>query len=84
MPKRPDMRDYFRARIDHHVNGMMARTHARQPANVARVIGDVDDSVIVVVMRDGTEWRWTGGQYGARKIAGCYAPKMPTPAQEGS
>lgn len=78
-PKRPDMREYFRARIDHHVNGMMARTTARLPATVRRVVGDVTDTVIVVVMLDGTQFRWAGGQYASRKVNGCYAPLMPTP-----
>ena len=79
VPKRPDMRDYFRARIDWHTHGMSARTVARLPHGVARVIGDVTDSRIVVVMRDGSEWAWSGGKYAARKVNGCYAPTMPKP-----
>jgi hypothetical protein len=79
MAKRPDMRPYFRARIDWHVNGMLARTRVDRPAGVDRVRGDVTDRDIVVVMRDGTEWRWTGGEYASRKVNGCYAPLMPRP-----
>lgn len=80
--KRPDMRDYFRGRIDHHVNGMMARTSARLPVNVISITGDVTDSVITVFLRDGNAFKWTGGQYAARKVNGCYAPKMPTPIND--
>ncbi len=79
MTKRPDMRDYFRARIDYHVNGMMSRSVSQPPQGVRRVRGDVTDSVITVLMDDGTEYRWTGGQYAARKINGCYAPLIPKP-----
>lgn len=79
LTKRPDMRAYFRAAIDRHVNGMLAREVARMPANVARVHGDVTDRTITVVMRDGTEYRWAGGRYAARKVNGCHAPLMPTP-----
>lgn len=77
--KRPDMRSYFQARIDHNVHGMLARSTARMPADVARVRGDVTDAEIVVEMRDGTTWRWTGGRYSTRKAHGCYAPLMPKP-----
>ena len=76
--KRPDMRSYFAGRIDYHTRGMFARTVTR-PADVVRVIGDVTDRELTVVMRDGTEWRWTGGRYAARKVNGCYAPLMPKP-----
>ena len=79
MSKRPDMRPYFAARIDRHVNGMMARSSATRPPGVARIAGDVTDTTITVVMNDGTEWQWSGGQYSARKVNGCYAPKMPRP-----
>ncbi len=79
MSKRPDMREYFRARIDRHVRGMMARTTARTPNGVQRVQGDVTDQVITVTMRDGSVWTWQGGRYAARKVHGCYAPLMPTP-----
>lgn len=75
--KRPDMKAYFAARVDYHVNGMMARTQARLPRDVKRVHGDVTSSVIRVEMTDGTEYEWRGGEYGSRKINGCYAPKMP-------
>lgn len=78
--KRPDMRDYFRSRIDYRVNGMLARSNARIPSGVRKVNGDVDSSTIVVVMNDGTEWKWNGGGYSARKVNGCYAPLMPKPA----
>ncbi len=81
MGKRPDMREYFRARIDIHVNGMLARTTARKPHGVEQVRGDVTDREIVVVMRDGTEWRWQGGKYASRKVNLCYAPLMPTPVK---
>ena len=77
--KRPDMREYFRAEIDVHVNGMLARTSPRKPHGVDRVRGSVTDREITVVMRDGTEWKWTGGEYASRKINLCYAPLMPKP-----
>lgn len=79
MDKRPDMRGYFAARIDHNVNGMMARTHARTPHDVARVEGDVTDQQITVTMRDGAVFTWSGGRYASRKVNGCYAPLMPKP-----
>lgn len=79
---RPDMRDYFRARIDWHVNGMMARSNARLPHGVKKVHGDVDDKVIVVEMQDGTFFNWLGGFYSSRKVNGCYAPLMPKPEKK--
>lgn len=82
--KRPDMRPYFKAKIDQYVNGMMSRSVARIPPGVALVSGQVTDKVIVVTMSDGTEWRWTGGQYANRKVNLCYAPLMPKPFKEAS
>lgn len=79
MAKRPDMRDYFRARIDFHVNGWNARSTARIPNGIRRVNGDVTDSEIAVTMDDGSVWRWKGGGYAARKVNGCYSPLMPKP-----
>lgn len=79
--KRPDMRDYFKARIEWHVRGLLARS-ARYPADVVRVAGDVTDQVIRVTMRDGSIFTWSGGRYAARKINGCYAPLMPKPISE--
>lgn len=79
MSKRPDMRAYFAARIDHHVNGILARTAARRPNGVDTIVGDVDHSTIVVTMRDGTVWRWQGGRFATRKVNGCYAPLQPKP-----
>lgn len=84
MSKRPNMRDYFAARIDWHVNGMLARSTPRMPSDVTRVVGDVTDRLITVIMRDGTEWRWAGGQYASRKVNGCFAPLAPKPVKEGS
>lgn len=81
MTTRPDMRAYFKARIDHHVNGMLATSRAVHPAGVARVAGDVTSREIVVTMRDGTVWKWAGGEYSARKVNFCYPPKMPTPVK---
>lgn len=78
---RPDMKDYFRGRIDYHVNGMMARTQARVPSGVRKVSGDVDSTLITVTMDDGTEFEWTGGQFSSRKVNGCYAPLMPKPVK---
>lgn len=75
--KRPDMKPYFRARIDYHVNGMMARRAPPLPADVRQVDGDVTTHCITVTMRDGTVYRWAGGDYAARKVNGCYAPLMP-------
>lgn len=73
----PDMRDYFKARIDYHVNGMMARSIARLPQGVRNVKGDVDSREIIVVLTDGTEIKYEGGKYSSRKVNGCYAPLMP-------
>lgn len=81
--KRPDMREYFKARIEWHVRGLLARS-ARYPAGVVRVAGDVTDQVIRVTMRDGSIFAWSGGRYAARKINGCYAPLMPEPISEGA
>lgn len=81
--RRPDMRDYFKARIDWHVRGMFARS-ARYPAGVVRVTGDVTDREILVKMHDGTVFAWSGGRYATRKINGCYAPLMPKPISEGA
>lgn len=78
MPKRPDMRNYFAARIDFHVNGMLSR-QAQKPHDVMYVIGDVTDRVITVQTRSGDEFTWSGGEYASRKVNGCYAPKMPKP-----
>jgi len=75
---RPDMSSYFRSRIDNRVNGMFAPV-ARVPRDVKKVSGDVTSSVITVTMVDGTEYRWSGGRYAARKRNGCYAPLMPKP-----
>ena len=75
---RPDMKPYFRARIDWKVNGMLARSRAVLPPNVVSIDGDVDSSMIAVTMRDGSVFRWRGGRYSARKVNGCYAPMMPT------
>jgi hypothetical protein len=55
----PVMTAYFRARIDHHVNGMLARTQARLPQGVKSVQGDVTSPRIVVTMHDGTEFVYT-------------------------
>lgn len=79
--KRPDMRAYFRGRIDYHVNGMFARQVSR-PRDVKSIVGDVTDRVITVTMLDGTEWKWSGGRYASRKVNLCYAPLMPTPVKE--
>lgn len=77
--KRPDMRTYFRFRIQHHTVGMFAGRDPGRPAGVARVTGDVTDRIITVSMTDGSVWYWRGGAYAARKINGCYAPLMPKP-----
>lgn len=79
-PVCPDVKAYFRSRIEHHVHGMLARSTATLPAGV-RVSGDVTDPVIVVTDADGNEFRFTGGRYAARKAHGCYAPLMPRPAR---
>lgn len=79
--KRPDMKDYFKARIDFHVNGMMSSSQARMPRGVKRVHGDVDDYLITVLMDDGSVFEWTAGDYSSRKVNGCYAPLMPKPVK---
>lgn len=78
--KRPDMRPYFKAQIDRHVNGLSATSRTPlMPRGVQRVVGGVTQRLIVVTMDDGTVWHWSGGQYAARKVNGCYAPLMPMP-----
>jgi hypothetical protein len=81
--KRPDLRAYFRSRIDYHVNGMFARSVSR-PSDVKSIVGDVTDREIVVTMLDGTVYKWAGGKYASRKVNLCYAPLMPTPVKEGN
>jgi hypothetical protein len=84
------MSSYFRAQIDRHVHGMRASAVGQRPAGVRLVTGTVTDRTITVTMQDGTVWSWTGGQYAARKVHGCYAPLMPRvqsrpqPPQEGT
>lgn len=81
--KRPNMRAYFKARIDSHVNGLMSQqARVQPPRDVKRISGSVTDSRIVVTMTDGTEWVWSGGRYAERKVNGCYAPLMPVPINE--
>jgi hypothetical protein len=77
--KRPNLNNYFRSRIDWHVNGMMSRLHYSRPSDVKSIVGDVTDSVIVVTMLDGTVYKWSGGRYASRKVNLCYAPLMPKP-----
>ena len=77
MAGRPDMRDYFRARIDWHVHGLMATSVGRLPRDVAKVDGDVTSRVITVTTRSGETFTWEGGRYASRKVNGCYAPLMP-------
>lgn len=79
--RRPDMRNYFRAKIDYHVNGM-ASMPARLPPGVRSIEGDVTSSRIVVTDTDGKRWEWSGGRYASRKVNGCYAPLMPRPLEE--
>lgn len=68
MSKRPDMRDYFRARIHF--------TPARLPQGVKSVDGDVDSRLITVAMEDGTSWHWAGGRWNSHKPP---TPLMPRP-----
>lgn len=75
---RPDMRAWFRARIDWHTHGMLAR-NATLPRGVEKVNGDVTSHDIMVIMQDGTTWLWQGGRYSTVKRNGCYAPLMPRP-----
>lgn len=81
MAKRPDMRAFFKARIEWHVHGMLSTSSVRLPPAVRKVNGDVTDEVITVVLDDGTEFAWTGGKYASRKVHGCYAPLMPKPVK---
>lgn len=78
----PDMRPYFRARIDFHVNGLLARRPAPLPPGVRRIRGDVTDREIAVELDSGDILHFTGGRYASRKVNGCYAPLMPTRLQE--
>ena len=75
--RRPDMRDYFRSRIEWHVHGMAAGPLARLPRGVLSCAGDVTAREIIVTLDDGTQFRWEGGRYAARKAYGTYAPLMP-------
>ena len=77
MAKAPNMSDYFKARIDWHVNGMLSRTQARTPYGVRKVTGDVTDREIVVTMQNGETFNYAGGRYSTVKRNGCYAPLMP-------
>lgn len=78
--KRPDLRDYFRGRIDWHVNGMMAQT-VPLPKGVRRVVGDVTHHEFYAELEDGTRFYYEGGNYSTRKRNGCYAPLMPKPVE---
>lgn len=83
MSKAPIMTGYFRSRIDIHVNGAFAQSQAsRYPTGVKRIIGDVTDPRIVVVMEDGTEYVYSGGRYASVKRNGCYAPLLPRLVKE--
>lgn len=87
--KRPDLRNYFRSRIDTHVNGVMSASaylgsRSMIPADVQKIDGTITDPVITVTMRDGTQWQWQGGRYASRKANGCYAPLMPKPIDAAS
>lgn len=82
MPKqmtRPNLSEFFKAKIDQHVHGMLSSAVVRLPNTVKKVSGSVEDAVITVTMQDGTEYQWSGGRYSTRKVAGCYAPLMPKP-----
>lgn len=75
---RPQMKDWFKYRIDWHLYGMAsAGTHPGLPRGVKRIAGDVVDPVITVTMEDNTTYDWHAGQYSRRKVNGCYAPLMP-------
>lgn len=78
---RPDMRAYFKWRIDVHVNGLMSGSGHNTLPHGVRVSGDVTDRLITVTDRDGVRWQWKGGEYAARKVNGCYAPLMPKPIE---
>lgn len=84
MPKttRPNLSAFFKAKIDQHVHGMMSTAQVRLPIEVTKVSGDVTDSVITVTMRDGSVFKWSGGEYASRKQHGCYAPLMPKPIKD--
>lgn len=82
------IRDYFRSRIDYHVNGMLARQTTtrfdlrREGLNIE---GDVTNAVITVTReKDGAEFRYAGGKYSERKRNLCYAPLMPKPVTPGA
>ena len=79
--ERPDMKSWFKARIDYHTRGMLATTQGRRPEGVYQIIGDVTSREIKVIMIDGSEYFWKGGEYSSRKTHGCYAPLMPKPVR---
>ena len=79
MAKRPDLKNFWRSRIDNHVNGMLAGPLLPAPRDVVSIDGRITDPVITVTMRDGTVWLYSGGRYAAKKRNGCYAPLIPQP-----
>ena len=79
--KRPNLSEFFKAQIDRHVHGSASTARVRLPIEVAKVHGSVTSPEIKVVMRDGSEFLWSGGQYSTRKVRGCYAPLMPKPVK---
>lgn len=74
---RPNLRPWFRARIDWHTNGMLARTQESIPRDVAKIDGDVTSDLIVVTMLDGTVYKWSAGRRSPRKINLTYPPLVP-------
>lgn len=74
---RPDLKPWFRSRIDWHTNGLMAGPAGELPRDVVKVDGDVTDALITATMRDGTVYRWSAGRSSRRKINLTYPPLMP-------
>lgn len=74
------IRDYFKGRIDYHVNGMLASNgHISRFGLRNRgieITGDVTDREIVAKTKYETAV-FEGGHYSNTKRNGCYAPLMP-------
>jgi hypothetical protein len=77
--KRPDMRAYFRYRIEWKNKGLLSSlAHPGLPEGVRQVKGDVADRRIEVFAGDRI-WSWQGGRYASRKTNGNYPLLMPVP-----
>ena len=72
----PNLRAWFRHRIDVHVNGMTATSRPPDTRGF-RIYGDVTSDVITVKFESGEMQTYRGGRYSRIKRKGYYAPLMP-------